>query len=63
MYVVLTNRTSGENFTAEVSDKGLFDFKDDEIRPGTYDVELANGSGFQVKSLLAKGARDRRTDH
>jgi 5-hydroxyisourate hydrolase-like protein (transthyretin family) len=57
MFVVLTNRTSRENFMAEVSAKGLFDFKDNEIRPGTYDVQLGNAPGFQVKSLLAKGAR------
>ena len=29
------HRVSRENFSAEVSDKGMFDFKDDEIRPGT----------------------------
>jgi protocatechuate 3,4-dioxygenase beta subunit len=57
MYVVLANRTSGMNFYAEVSDKGMFDFKDSEIRPGNYDVLLVNAPGFQVKSLLAKGAR------
>ena len=57
MLVELINRTSGENFTAPVSDKGMFDFKDDEIRPGAYDVELANAPGIHVKKLLAKGAR------
>lgn len=57
IYVVLTNRNSSESFTAEVSDKGLFDFKDSEIRPGTYDVQMGNGSGFQLKSMVAKGAR------
>ena len=41
----------------KVSDKGMFDFKDDEIRPGTYDVELANAPGFHVEKLLAKGAK------
>ncbi|HEY4899301.1 MAG TPA: carboxypeptidase-like regulatory domain-containing protein [Terriglobales bacterium] len=57
MLVELIKRTTGERFAAEVSGKGLFDFKDDEIRPGTYDVQLANAPGFQVKELLAKGAR------
>jgi hypothetical protein len=57
IYVVLVNRTSTENFTAEVNSKGTFDFGDAEIRPGTYDVVLNNAPGFQVKSLLAKGAR------
>jgi hypothetical protein len=51
------NRVSSENFTAEVSPKGAFDFGDADIRPGTYDVALNNAPGFQVKSLLAKGAR------
>jgi 5-hydroxyisourate hydrolase-like protein (transthyretin family) len=57
MYVVLTNRTSRENFSAEVSDKGMFDFQDDEIRPGTYEVVLANAPGYQIKSMIAKGAK------
>ena len=57
IYVVLVNRISSENFAAEVTAKGNFDFGDAEIRPGTYDVVLNNAPGFQVKSLLAKGAR------
>lgn len=57
MYVELTNRATRENFVAEVSNKGLFDFRDSEIRTGTYDVFLANAPGFQLKTLLAKGAR------
>lgn len=57
IYVVLVNRASSENFVAEVAAKGTFDFGDAEIRPGTYDVVLNNAPGFQVKSLLAKGAR------
>jgi len=56
-FVVLVNRTSGENFSAEVTAKGTFDFGDSEIRPGTYEVVLNNAPGFQVKGLLAKGAR------
>jgi 5-hydroxyisourate hydrolase-like protein (transthyretin family) len=57
VYLVLTNRASGENFSAEVSDKGMFDFKDDEIRPGTYEIVLGNAPGFQIKSMIAKGAK------
>ena len=57
IYVVLVNRISSENFSAEVTPRGSFDFGDAEIRPGTYDVVLNNAPGFQVKSLLAKGAR------
>jgi hypothetical protein len=57
MYLVLTNRTSRENFSAQVSSKGMFDFSDSEIRPGTYEVLLANAPGFQIKNMLAKGAR------
>jgi len=57
IYAVLTNRASRENFSAEVSDKGLFDFKDDEVRPGRYEVVLSNAPGFQIKSMIAKGAK------
>ena len=57
LYVELTNRRTRESFTAEVSNKGLFDFKDSEIRPGTYYVTLVNAPGIQLRSLLATGAR------
>ncbi len=57
MSIVLINRTSQEEFSAQVSDKGMFDFADDEVRPGTYNVELANSPGFQIKKLIARGAR------
>ena len=57
LYVVLHDRTSSENVVAEVTAKGTFDFSDTEIRPGTYDVMLNNAPDFQIKSLLAKGAR------
>ena len=57
IYAVLFNHISSENFAAEVTAKGTFDFGDAEIRPGTYDVALNNAPGFQVKTLLAKGAR------
>ncbi|HEY4934726.1 MAG TPA: carboxypeptidase-like regulatory domain-containing protein [Terriglobales bacterium] len=57
MYLTLADRTSREGFSAEVTDRGFFDFKDNEIRPGTYEVELANAPGFQIKTLVAKGAK------
>jgi len=56
IYVMLMNRISSENLTAEVTPQNTFDFGDTEIRPGRYDVALNNVPGFQVKSLLAKGA-------
>lgn len=57
IYVLLANRTTGENFSAEVTPQGTFDFSDTGVRPGTYDVMLNNAPRFLVKSLLAKGAR------
>jgi len=57
VYVVLVNRLSGENFAAEVNSRGNFDFSEMEIRPGSYDIALNNAPGFQIKSLLAKGAQ------
>jgi Carboxypeptidase regulatory-like domain len=57
IYVVLVNRISSENFSAEVTPKGTFDFSDTEVRPGTYDVVLNGAAGFQIKGLLSKGAR------
>ena len=57
IYVVLVNRITSENFSAEVTPKGTFDFSDTEVRPGTYDVVLNNAPGYQIMSLLSKGAR------
>lgn len=57
IYVVLANRTSTENFAAEVTPKGTFEFNEMEVRPGTYDVLLNVTQGFQVKTLQARGAR------
>ncbi len=57
IYVVLANRTSGEDFSAEVTANGTFDFTDTQLRPGTYDVILNNAPHFQVSSVQAKGAR------
>jgi hypothetical protein len=57
IYIVLANRDSTENFAVEVDPKGVFDFSEIEVRPGTYDVALNNPQDFQIRSVQAKGAR------
>jgi hypothetical protein len=53
----LSNPETGENFRSDMSNKGEFDFKSDDIRPGRYIVALDNANGFFLKQLSATGAR------
>jgi hypothetical protein len=55
--IVLINRASNEMLAAEVTPQATFDFRDSEVRPGTYDVALNIAQGVQISSLRANGAR------
>ncbi|HVP50317.1 MAG TPA: carboxypeptidase-like regulatory domain-containing protein [Candidatus Bathyarchaeia archaeon] len=57
MYVILINRASSEDFAAEVSPKGTFDFSEMTIRPGVYDIAINTDPGFRINGLLANGAK------
>ena len=54
--IQLSNPETGENFRSDISDKGAFDFKSDDVRPGRYIVALDNADGFFLKQLTATGA-------
>ena len=56
-FVVLTNRLTSENLAAEVTPKGTFDFNEMEVLPGPYDIALNMAEGFQIKDIVARGAR------
>ncbi len=55
--VMLSSPTTGENFTAPISDKGWFDFKADAVRPGRYNLVLAGERRFFFSRLAVTGAR------
>ena len=57
MYVQLQNRDTGENWVGEVSKKGLFGLKDNQVRPGTYDVTVFGAANWYTRRLVAKGAK------
>ncbi|MGD0930351.1 MAG: carboxypeptidase-like regulatory domain-containing protein [Candidatus Korobacteraceae bacterium] len=53
----LTNPETGETFRSDVNDRGEFDFRSDEVRPGRYVVALENTGGFFLQKLSATGAK------
>jgi len=55
--IQLSNPETGETFRSDLSNKGEFDFKSDDVRPGHYLVALDNASGFFLKQLSATGAK------
>jgi hypothetical protein len=55
--IQLTNPETGEVFRSDIADRGDFDFKSDDIRPGRYVVALENTSGFFLQKLTATGAK------
>ena len=57
IYVVLAERNSGEDFAAEVTPKGTFDFSEMEVRPGFYDVAINAAQSYQIRSVQAAGAK------
>ena len=48
---------TGETFRSDISEKGEFDFKADDIRPGRYVVALEGASGFFLQKLSVTGAK------
>ena len=55
--ILLSNPATGENFNTPVSDKGQFDFSNDTVRPGRYNVLLNSAQGFFLSQLSATGAK------
>ena len=55
--IQLSNPETGETFRSDLSNKGEFDFKSDDVRPGRYLVTLDNANGFFLKQLSATGAK------
>ena len=57
MFVELHNPDSEDSWTSQVSEKGLFGLKDNEIRPGTYEATVYGGSDWFITRIVAQNAQ------
>ena len=55
-YIELHNLETGDSWTGAISDKGLFGLKDNELRPGTYLVELHGAQDWILTRMVAQNA-------
>ncbi len=55
--IQLTNPETGETFRSDIADRGDFDFRSDDVRPGRYIIALENVNGFFLQKLSATGAK------
>ena len=55
--VRLWNRASGETLGAQVSGKGEFEIRDNNAKPGRYEISVFNVRGALLKSVSATGAQ------
>ena len=58
-YIELRNEDTGDSWTGTVSDKGLFGLRDNELRPGTYQVVLYGASDWIITGIVAQNAKVR----
>ena len=56
IFVVIRNRETGEVFNTMISPDGQFAFRDDRLRPGSYEVMLGNAQGFGLQKMAVTGA-------
>lgn len=57
MFIELSHTQAGDGWTSQVSDKGLFGLKDNDVRPGTYDLNLFGGSDWFITQVVAQNAK------
>ena len=55
--IQLTNPETGETFRSDIAERGEFDFRPDDVRPGHYIIALENVNGFFLQKLSATGAK------
>jgi hypothetical protein len=61
VYIELSNVQNGDGWSGQVSDKGLFGLKDNDVRPGTYDLHLYGGPDWFITRLVAQNAKVQET--
>ena len=57
LFVELHNPDSEDSWTSQVSEKGLFGMKDNEIRPGAYEATVYGGSDWFITRIVAQNAQ------
>ena len=55
--VQLSNPVTGESFHSDIDQRGEFDFKSDNVRPGRYAIGLEATGGYTLEKLAATGAK------
>jgi 5-hydroxyisourate hydrolase-like protein (transthyretin family) len=55
--VQLANSVTGESFHSDIDQRGEFDFKSDNVRPGKYVIALEAAGGYTLEKLAATGAK------
>jgi hypothetical protein len=56
-FVQLRNRATGEQFTAQISEKGEFEFASQPLAPGSFEVSVGNTQDARVTRIAATGAK------
>ncbi|HUI83340.1 MAG TPA: carboxypeptidase-like regulatory domain-containing protein [Candidatus Binatia bacterium] len=56
-FIELSNPDTGESFRGDLSERGEFDLRSNNIRPGRYQLLLRNAGGFYLTKLSADGAK------
>ena len=55
--IQIADAETGENFHAEINQRGEFSFSSDNVRPGRYQLGLEAVGGFSLMKLAATGAK------
>jgi hypothetical protein len=53
----LRSPTGEEEYATQINEKGQFDFREQAVRPGTYEVSILNLPNVAVTGLAANGAK------
>jgi len=56
-FIQISSRATGQGFTAQISDKGEFNFLGQAVEAGAYDVGVGNIPNLQVSAVSATGAK------
>ena len=55
--IQLSDPTTGETLRSDINQRGEFDFRSDNVRPGRYQIGLEAAGGYSLVKLAATGAK------
>jgi hypothetical protein len=55
--IQLSDPTTGETLRSDINQRGEFDFRSDNVRPGRYQIGLETAGGYSLVKLAATGAK------